>query len=59
MIRNCPCGYSCTKEWADLIDIRDEDIRFCNDCQKEVHWVDSREELAESILFSVLKSNKK
>lgn len=52
MIRNCPWGYSCTKEWADLSDTRDEDIRFCTDCQKEVHWVDSREELAESVLLN-------
>lgn len=51
-IRNCPWGYSCTKKWDDLIATSEEDIRFCNACQKEVHWVDDREELAECVLLN-------
>lgn len=50
--RNCPWGYSCTKKWHELLETRDEAIRFCTACQSEVYWVDDREELAEFVCLN-------
>lgn len=31
---------------------RDEDVRFCGECHKEVFWVDDGKELAESVFLN-------
>lgn len=49
MIRNCSWGYSCKASWSDLMKTADENIRFCENCEREVHSCDNREDL----LFSI------
>lgn len=51
-IRNCPWGYSCKQKWEDLTQTRSVNIRFCGECQKEVFWIDDREDLIESIVLN-------
>ncbi|MCR9105765.1 MAG: hypothetical protein NXI15_10770 [Gammaproteobacteria bacterium] len=50
--RNCPWGYSCKKTWESLQSTREEGVRFCGDCQKEVFWVGSQEELAAKVMLN-------
>ena len=44
-IRNCKFAYRCSAKWDDLQETDDDDIRFCNDCQKEVFFCDSDDTL--------------
>lgn len=52
VIRNCSLGYACICQWDALKKLKDDNIRFCNTCQKEVHDCSSIEDLAESILLN-------
>ena len=44
-IRNCKFAYRCSAKWDNLQETDDDDIRFCNDCQKEVFFCDSDDTL--------------
>lgn len=48
-IRNCRFAFKCDKKWNDLIETEDSDIRFCNGCEKEVHFCADDDELARSV----------
>lgn len=45
IIRNCKFSYQCKAKWNALIETDDDEIRFCNDCQKEVFFCDSNDTL--------------
>jgi hypothetical protein len=50
-IRNCKFAYRCKANWDDLVkDEEDNSIRFCLDCQKEVHFCESDEELVHNVV---------
>lgn len=49
MIRNCRFAFKCEQKWDDLNDTRDEQIRFCKDCQREVYLSLDEESLVENI----------
>ena len=36
-LRNCKFAFECNAEWVNLSMTGKESIRFCNQCQKEVH----------------------
>ena len=48
-LRNCTFAYKCTQQWKNLEETYEEGIRFCHDCQKEVHYCEDDQELLESI----------
>lgn len=48
-IRNCTFAYKCQMKWENLYETEDDNIKFCKDCQKEVHYCDTDEELLEAI----------
>lgn len=48
-IRNCRFAFKCDKEWDSLDDTGDEDVRFCQTCQKEVHFCNDNFELIQNI----------
>ena len=48
-LRNCTFAYKCTQQWSGLEETENESIRFCHDCQKEVHFCEDDQELLESI----------
>ncbi len=48
-LRNCTFAYKCTQQWENLEETHEESIRFCHDCQKEVHYCEDDQELLESI----------
>ena len=52
MIRNCPWGYSCKQKWEDLKPTKQKGVRFCGDCQKEVFWIERRDDFIESIVLN-------
>lgn len=44
-LRNCSFKFRCTQTWQ-LLDVTSEaDVRFCNECQKDVHMVKTLSEL--------------
>lgn len=48
-IRNCTFAFKCQAKWNSLIKTDSEGIRFCNDCQREVHFCEDDDELVRSI----------
>jgi hypothetical protein len=48
-LRNCTFAYKCTQQWENLEETHEESVRFCNDCQKEVHYCEDDQELLVSI----------
>jgi hypothetical protein len=48
-IRNCAWGYRCDKKWESLDITDNDDVRFCNGCQREVHNTHSSDELVKNI----------
>lgn len=62
-IRNCKFAYRCSAKWEDLEETEDDEIRFCNDCQKEVFFCDSDDTLVALVKLNrcvaILKPNSK
>ena len=62
-IRNCKFAYRCSAKWEDLEETNDDEIRFCNDCQKEVFFCDSDDTLVALVKLNrcvaILKPNSK
>lgn len=48
-LRNCTFAYKCTKQWEKLEETDQKSIRFCCDCQNEVHYCEDDQELLKSI----------
>ncbi len=48
-IRNCKFAYLCSTKWDDLQVTDDDDVRFCNACQKEVYFCYDDYELVSGI----------
>jgi hypothetical protein len=49
VIRNCPGGRSCEQSWGDLAETGRDGVRTCRTCDKEVHFVSSRLQLAMAV----------
>ncbi len=48
-LRNCNFKFKCTQSW-ELLEITDEEgVRFCKDCQKDVHMVGTLSDLYKSL----------
>ena len=48
-IRNCVFGFKCSNKWDALNSTAIEDIKFCEDCQKEVYFIEDLTSLEEAI----------
>jgi hypothetical protein len=48
-IRNCRFAFKCTRTWESLIDTGRPDVRFCGECQQEVHFCHTDAQLAHAI----------
>lgn len=48
-LRNCEFAFQCDAKWEKLAETGDEQIRFCDHCQKEVHHCVTDEELLRAI----------
>ncbi|MCC2637827.1 MAG: hypothetical protein K0Q68_1546 [Moraxellaceae bacterium] len=48
-LRNCPFAFRCDRKWTSLKPTREPDIRFCGDCQREVHRCHTEGQLAEAV----------
>ena len=48
-IRNCIFGFKCSAIWEDLQETEDEAIKFCNSCQREVHYCSDDFELGTAV----------
>lgn len=60
-IRNCKFAFKCSARWDDLQETADEYIKFCDDCQKEVFFCESDDELVAQVRLNrcvaILKPN--
>ena len=45
-IRNCIFGFKCNKQWDELTLTSEDEVKFCQTCQKEVYFCSSDDELA-------------
>ena len=48
-IRNCVFGFRCEANWDAMEVTNQDDVRFCDHCEKEVHIISSKSALLESI----------
>ncbi len=48
-LRNCVLSYKCPNDWNALTETDDSDIRFCEECEKEVYFCHDDDELAKGI----------
>ena len=48
-IRNCVFAYRCEANWEELEDTNKEKIRYCSECDREVHFCENDRELTEAI----------
>lgn len=48
-LRNCEFAFQCEAEWDELDETSEKRIRFCNQCQKQVHFCDTDEQLLNAI----------
>ena len=44
-IANCPLEMVCDRKWGDLAQTAEEGVRHCTECETEVHFCHSIEEL--------------
>ena len=51
-IRNCSFGFKCTQKWEGLLKRKEKNIKYCNDCEKEVYLIGTNEELMHAIKFN-------
>lgn len=51
-IRNCVFAYKCTRSWDSLQVTSERDMRFCDDCQREVHYCHDAWSLGQAIALN-------
>ena len=51
-IRNCIFSFKCEKKWETLTNTKNNDVRFCESCHKEVFYCKTDEQLRESIVLN-------
>lgn len=48
-LRNCEFAFECRAKWDKLTETGKNKVRFCNECEKEVHRCDTDAELLRAI----------
>lgn len=48
-LRNCEFAFQCNAQWDKLAKTDQDSVRFCNECEKEVHRCETDEELLRAI----------
>ena len=51
-LRNCIFGFKCNQKWETLNATSVNGIKFCDDCQREVHLVEDLRSLEEAIILN-------
>jgi hypothetical protein len=51
-IRNCVFAFQCTRTWDSLRPTGSQGIRFCDDCQREVHFCRDARALSRAIALN-------
>ena len=49
-IRNCEIRYACQNNWDDLGPTKNEAIRYCSSCERDVHLCLTKAELHEAMI---------
>ncbi|MDC2891036.1 hypothetical protein [Psychrosphaera algicola] len=52
-IRNCKFEYECPEKWESLVKTEQQNVRYCNICDKGVHFCKNEKEI-----FELIKDNK-
>ena len=50
LIPNCRLTFQCPREWAAMQPTADDQIRFCGECKRAVHFCDSDELLRTAVI---------
>jgi hypothetical protein len=48
-IQNCKFSYQCSKTWESLIEIKHDKIKYCDVCDRGVHFCENDAELNQAI----------
>ncbi|QBY03274.1 hypothetical protein E2K93_02310 [Thalassotalea sp. HSM 43] len=49
-ICNCAFGKQCSQKWGKLSETDDSNVRYCDECHKEVHFCHNKKSLAEHMM---------
>ena len=52
LIRNCIFAFKCEQKWEDMQLTRRNDVKFCPNCQKEVFFCNTDEQLKDAIVLN-------
>lgn len=52
LIRNCVLSYKCDSTWGKLDETDDVDIKFCDNCKKEVFFCHDDDDLVKAITLN-------
>ena len=44
-IRNCVFGFRCAQKWNEMKETSRDGVRFCKECEKDVHFVTEEDSL--------------
>ena len=51
-VKNCQFLFECKARWSDLLKTEDKNIRFCRQCQKDVHLCITDDSFAKAVSFN-------
>ena len=51
-IRNCTFVFKCDRQWSLLKKTSLPNVRFCEDCEREVFYCETDQQLAESVALN-------
>ena len=49
--KNCVMSFLCYRQWSELAETQDPNIKHCNDCNKNVYLVDNVEDVVNAINY--------
>ena len=48
-LRNCTLGFECKQDWYRLLETKDENIKYCKQCEKSVYMIHNDSDLMDAI----------
>ena len=48
-LRNCTLGFECKQDWYRLLETKDENVKYCRECEKSVYMIKNDCDLMDAI----------
>jgi hypothetical protein len=47
-LRNCTLGFECKQDWYRLLETKDENVKYCKQCEKSVYMIHNDTDLMDA-----------